>query len=59
MLVLPVQLLPHAEGLSVPRYETPGAAGFDLLAAIAENSPIKMEKTGPSPCADGNEAANT
>lgn len=46
MLVLPVQLLPHAEGLAVPRYETPGAAGFDLLAAIAENSPIKMEKLG-------------
>jgi dUTP pyrophosphatase len=46
MLVLPVQLMPHAEGLAVPRYETPGAAGFDLLAANAENSPIKMEKFG-------------
>ncbi len=58
MLVLPVQLLPHAEGLALPQYETPGAAGFDLLAAIAENSPLKMEKFGRA-CADGNEAANT
>ncbi|MGY6569287.1 MAG: dUTP diphosphatase [Salinarimonas sp.] len=46
MLVLPVQLLPHADGLALPQYETPGAAGFDLLAAIAENSPLKMEKFG-------------
>lgn len=28
--------LPHAEGLPLPRYETAGAAGMDLLAAIPE-----------------------
>ncbi len=40
-----VEALPHAEGLPLPAYETAGAAGFDLRAAIAENSPIKMEKS--------------
>jgi dUTP pyrophosphatase len=39
-----VERLPHGEGLPLPAYETAGAAGFDLLAAIDENSPIKMEK---------------
>lgn len=28
-----VQRLPHAEGLPLPAYATPGAAGMDLLAA--------------------------
>ncbi len=27
--------LPHADGLDLPRYQTPEAAGMDLLAAIA------------------------
>ena len=39
-----IERLPHGEGLPLPAYETAGAAGFDLLAAIDENSPIKMEK---------------
>ncbi|MCC5976707.1 MAG: dUTP diphosphatase [Salinarimonas sp.] len=43
-ITLAVQVMPHAEGLPLPAYESAGAAGFDLLAAIAENSPIKMEK---------------
>lgn len=30
-----VQRLPHAEGLKLPAYATPGAAGMDLLAARA------------------------
>jgi dUTP pyrophosphatase len=29
-----VKRLPHAEGLPVPRYETDGAAGLDLVAAV-------------------------
>lgn len=35
---VPVQLLrlPHAEGLPLPSYATAGAAGMDLLAAVAE-----------------------
>lgn len=31
-----VQRLPHAEGLPLPAYATPGAAGMDLLAAVTE-----------------------
>lgn len=42
-LELLIQRLPHAEGLAMPRYETAGAAGFDLVAAIPINSPLKME----------------
>lgn len=34
-------LLPHAEGLELPRYETPGAAGLDLRAALTE--PLRIE----------------
>ncbi len=28
--------LPHADGLALPSYESAGAAGMDLLAAVAE-----------------------
>jgi dUTP diphosphatase len=31
-----VQRLPHAEGLPLPAYQTAGAAGLDLLAAVTE-----------------------
>jgi len=36
-MTVPVQVkrLPHAAGLPLPAYATPGAAGMDLLAAIA------------------------
>jgi dUTP pyrophosphatase len=33
---LRVKVLPHGEGLSLPAYETPGAAGMDLRAAVDE-----------------------
>ncbi|MCQ8278933.1 dUTP diphosphatase [Acetobacteraceae bacterium KSS8] len=36
-----VRRLPHAEGLPLPGYETAGAAGMDLLAAI--DQPILLE----------------
>jgi dUTP pyrophosphatase len=34
---IPVQVkrLPHSQGLALPSYATPGAAGMDLLAAVA------------------------
>ena len=32
---LPVRRLPHGPDLPLPRYETPGAAGMDLMAALA------------------------
>ena len=34
MLAVEVERLSHAEGLPLPRYATPGAAGCDLLAAV-------------------------
>ena len=35
-LPITVRRLPHAEGLPLPAYATPGAAGMDLLAAVTE-----------------------
>ncbi len=35
-----VERLPHAEGLDLPAYATPGAAGMDLLAAV--QSPVTI-----------------
>ena len=32
--------LPHGEGLALPAYETAGAAGMDLRAAVSEASPL-------------------
>lgn len=34
--------LPHAEGLPLPAYETAGAAGMDLRAAVDEDAPITL-----------------
>ncbi|MFN2271434.1 MAG: dUTP diphosphatase [Anaerolineae bacterium] len=36
-----VQVLSHAEGLSLPTYATPGSAGMDLQAAVEE--PLVLE----------------
>ena len=35
-----VRRLEHGEGLALPAYATPGAAGMDLLAAVAETVTI-------------------
>jgi dUTP pyrophosphatase len=40
--VLALKRLPHAEGLPAPAYETPGAAGMDLRAAVPEDAPITL-----------------
>ncbi len=37
-----VRRLPHAEGLPLPAYETAGAAGMDLRAAVAEDRPVTL-----------------
>jgi dUTP pyrophosphatase len=34
-VTIQVRRLPHGEGLPLPAYATPGAAGMDLLAAVA------------------------
>ena len=36
-VLVPVTVLPHGEGLELPSYATPGSAGCDLRAAIAES----------------------
>ena len=41
-----VTRLPHAEGLPLPAYETHGAAGMDLRAAVAEDAPITLRPGG-------------
>ena len=35
--------MPHAEGLPLPKYETAGAAGMDLLAALPEHGAAVLE----------------
>src|SRR4051812_11377466 len=42
-LVVRVQRLPHAEGLPLPGYETAGAAGLDLMAAVPDSAPVVIE----------------
>lgn len=34
---------PHGEGLELPSYETEGAAGMDLRAAVAEDAPMVLQ----------------
>ena len=38
-----VRPLPHFEGLDLPAYETLGAAGMDVRAAVPEDEPIVLE----------------
>lgn len=42
VLRVDVQRLPHAEGLALPAYETEGAAGLDLLAALPADAPLRL-----------------
>ena len=38
-----IQRLAHAAGLPLPRYETSGAAGMDLVAANPSDAPIVLQ----------------
>jgi dUTP pyrophosphatase len=40
--VIQIQRLPHAEGLPLPAYETDGAAGMDLRAAIPDGETFTL-----------------
>ena len=40
---IPVVRLAHAEGLPLPAYETNGAAGMDLRAAVDEDAPLVLK----------------
>ncbi len=35
-ITIPIQILPHGQGLDLPAYATPGAAGLDAIAAVHE-----------------------
>ena len=39
---LPIRRLPHAEGLPLPTYETSGAAGMDLRAAVPAGAEVVL-----------------
>ena len=39
---IPITRLAHAEGLPLPAYETPLAAGMDLRAAVPEDAPLLL-----------------
>jgi dUTP pyrophosphatase len=43
MLQIPVVRLPHAAGLDLAAYQSAGAAGMDLLAAIDVRKPLRLE----------------
>ncbi len=40
--ILGVVRLPHAQGLELPAYESAGAAGMDLRAAVADDRPLLL-----------------
>ena len=43
---IPVVQLAHAHGLPLPAYETVGAAGMDLRAAVEDDAPIVLKPGG-------------
>ena len=42
-ITVSVRPLPHFEGLVLPAYETLGAAGMDIRAAVPEGAPIILQ----------------
>lgn len=42
-IIVPIQRLPHAEGLDLPAYATAQSAGMDLRAALPEDEPVVLE----------------
>ena len=42
-VVVRVRPLPHFEGLALPSYETEGAAGMDVRAAVAADAPMVLQ----------------
>jgi dUTP pyrophosphatase len=41
-ITLKVKRLPHAAGLPLPAYQSDGAAGLDLLAAVPADAPVTI-----------------
>jgi dUTP pyrophosphatase len=42
-LNVPIQRLPHAEGMELPAYATLHAAGMDLRAAVPDEEPVTLK----------------
>lgn len=42
MKQIPFYRLPHSEGIAIPAYESSGAAGMDLPAAVPDDEPVKL-----------------
>ena len=42
-ITVAVRALPHFDGLDLPAYETLGAAGMDVRAALPEDAPMTLE----------------
>jgi dUTP pyrophosphatase len=42
VIKIDVRQLPHGEGLALPTYQSEHAAGLDLFAAVAEDSPLVL-----------------
>lgn len=42
-LDVPARLLPHAQGLALPAYQSDGAAGLDLVAAIPADARVVLD----------------
>lgn len=49
MIAIPLTILPHGEGLPLPAYATPGAAGMDAVAAVAETVMLAPGERFPVP----------
>jgi dUTP pyrophosphatase len=43
---LRITRLPHGEGLPVPAYHSAHAAGFDLMAAVPQETPVTLSPGG-------------
>ena len=41
-VIVEVRRLPHGEGLELSAYQTEHAAGFDLVASVAEDAPLTL-----------------
>lgn len=49
MISIPLTILPHGEGLPLPAYATPGAAGMDAVAAVTETVMLEPGARFPVP----------
>ena len=51
--IVPIQRLPHGEGIPLPAYETAQAAGMDLRAAVPDDAPLTLRPGSRFPVPTG------